>query len=442
MANSFRGGIHPDYSKTRTEDLPIVEIPIPKQVILPMSQHIGAPCVPIVNVGDSVCVGQKVGDSDVYMSSPVHASISGIVRAVKPCWHPNGLKVMSVIIDSDGQDKRHPDYIGKENYHIEDLDTEQIIQHARNAGITGMGGAGFPLHVKLKTALDKKVDQMIINGSECEPYITSDHRAMIEYPGKIVAGIKILMHCLHLHSAIIGIEDNKVQAIKAMQKACLHTDIKICILKTKYPQGGEKQLINAITGRQVPPGKLPMDVGCAVFNVDTCASLYRAVKKGRPLIKRVVTVSGSAVRDAKNLLVRVGTPYRELFDFCGGFIKNPYKIISGGPMMGAAQLSLDIPVMKSTSAVLAFSGGEETFDEEPICIHCGKCVRVCPMNLMPNYINMFAKRNDFAQCEKLNVMDCIECGCCAYECPGKLFLVQTMRMAKAKIMDKNRLKKS
>lgn len=441
MAHSFKGGIHPRYHKERTRGLAIEKLPSPRQVILPMRQHIGAPCTPTVNVGDTVTVGQVIGDSDAYMSCPVHASVSGTVCAIEKRWHPNGVKELSVVIDNDGLDTVCPDFTGAESRSISDITSDEIISLACAAGITGMGGAGFPLHVKLKTALDKRVDTILINGSECEPYITADHRAMVEYPAKIAGGIQILMKCLGLSRAQIGIEDNKPDAIAQMRYACENTGIDVCVLKTKYPQGGEKQLIYAVTGRKVPPGKLPMDVGCAVFNVDTCASLYRAIVKKRPLIKRVVTVSGSAVKDAKNLLVPIGTPYQDLIDFCGGFTQDPYKLISGGPMMGSAQHSLQTPVIKSTSALLAFCGREETFSDDPVCIHCGKCVRVCPMNLMPNYISRYARAGNLDMCGRLNVMDCIECGSCAYECPGKLYLVQTMRMTKAKLAARDRAAK-
>lgn len=442
LAFTFHGGIHPDYQKKRTADLPIVQMPAPARIIMPLIQHIGAVCEPLVGVGDTVTVGQKIADSSAYMSCPVHSSVSGVVTAIEDCWHSSGIKRPAIVIENDGKDTRHPDYIAPENVDFSTWTSDQIILAAREAGITGMGGAGFPLHVKLKTALEKKVNTILINGAECEPYITADHRAMLEYPRKIIAGIQVFMQCLGCSEAIVGIENNKPDAIRQMRQAAQGTSIRIAVLKTKYPQGGEKQLIYAITGRKVPPGKLPMDVGCAVFNVDTCASVYRAIAKGRPLIKRVVTVSGSAVREAKNLLVRIGTPYQDLFEFCGGFVREPYKVICGGPMMGSAQHHLDTPVMKSTSALLAFAGGEEQFADNQVCIHCGRCVSACPMNLMPNYINRASRADDMEQCKKLHVMDCIECGCCAYVCPAKLYLVQTMRMCKAKIMAAERAKKA
>ena len=432
MAFSFKGGIHPEYNKDRTAASPVEELEAPEEVVIPLLQHIGAPCSPTVKVGQRVYMGQVIGNSSASLSAPVHSSVSGIVKQIAPQWHPSGIKVPSITIENDFEDEPDESVIPYDG-DLDDLSPSDIIEYARNAGIVGMGGAAFPLHVKLKTALENKIETIIINGAECEPYITADHRAMVEYPRPIVNGIKLIMKCLGKRSAIVAIESNKPDAIATMTTTTEDTDIQIIELETKYPQGGEKQLIKAITGREIPPGKLPMDIGCAVFNVDTCASLYRAIVKGRPIIKRIVTVSGSAVVNPKNLLVRIGTPYYSLFEHCDGFYENPYKIISGGPMMGSAQHSLETPVIKNTSALLAFCGDEESFEPEPVCIRCGKCIGVCPMRLMPVYINQYATHGEFAECKKLNVADCIECGCCSYVCPGKVHLVQAMRMAKANI---------
>lgn len=432
MARTFRGGIHPDYNKERTFARAIERLPAPDKVIIPLRQHIGAECSALVKAGDYVRLGQPIGDSDSPISSPVHASVSGTVKAVEPRWNQNGLKVMSVVIENDFEDNRFdaclPLKKDKKN-----LTAEEIIDGARRFGIVGMGGAGFPLHAKLKTALENKVDTVIINGAECEPFITCDHRAMIEYPRYIVEGITLIMQCLGVPDAILAIEKNKPDAINSMRITAENTGIKVVELATKYPQGGEKQMIYAVTGREIPPGKLPTDIGCCIFNVDTCASLARGFDSGLPLYQRVVTVSGDAVKHPKNLLARIGTPYSVLFDYCGGFEKEPYKIVCGGPMMGMAQHSLEIPVVKNTSALLAFAEGNETIDEDPTCIRCGKCARVCPMHLMPNYIYLYASQGDYNECKKLNVSDCIECGCCSYSCPGKLHLVQAMRMVKGKL---------
>ncbi len=434
MAFSFRGGIHPDYQKEKTAASVIVSnLPQPDTVIIPLSQHIGAPCTPLVKVGDRVLEGQKIGDVETGLGAPVHATVTGIVRAIEPRWHSSGVKVMSVVIENDGTEEKadYEAYPGE----VSDLTPEEIIHYAREGGIVGMGGAAFPLHAKLRSALDRQVSTVIINGCECEPFITADHRAMVEYPRFIVVGAELIRQCLGVDDVVICVENNKPDAIATLRATADGTGITVMELPTKYPQGGEKQLIRAVTGREIPPGKLPMDIGFAVFNVDTCASLYRMIYRAQPLIKRVVTVSGSAVASPANLLVRIGTPYREVFRYCGGFTAEPYKIVSGGPMMGSAQHSLDIPVVKNTSALLAFAedGGEESFPTFDSCIRCGRCVSVCPMRLHPTKIYENAVLDRFEECDALNVRDCIECGCCAYVCPAKLYLVQAMRMAKSQI---------
>ncbi len=434
MAFSFRGGIHPDYQKEKTSASVIVSnLPQPDTVIIPLSQHIGAPCTPLVKVGDRVLEGQKIGDVENALGAPVHATVAGIVKAIEPHWHPTGVKVMSVVIENDGTEEKAEieAYTGE----VSDLTPEEIINYAREGGVVGMGGAAFPLHAKLRSAIDRQVTTVIINGCECEPFITADHRAMVEYPRFIVVGAELIRQCLGVDDVVICVENNKPDAIATLRATADGTGITVMELPTKYPQGGEKQLIRAVTGREIPPGKLPMDIGCAVFNVDTCASLYRMIYRAQPLIKRVVTVSGSAVASPANLLVRIGTPYREVFRHCGGFTAEPYKIVSGGPMMGSAQHSLDIPVVKNTSALLAFAedGGEEAFPTFDTCIRCGRCVSVCPMRLQPTKIYENAILDRFEECDKLNVRDCIECGCCAYVCPAKLYLVQAMRMAKSQI---------
>ncbi len=428
MAFFFRGGVHPEYNKDRTGASPVEEISAPETVIVPMLQHTGEMCRPLVSVGERVLLGQKIGDGDPEKSCPVHASVAGIVRDIGNYWHPSGVRVPSVVIDNDFSEERDTTLPVCED--PSRLTPEEIIAYAREAGIVGMGGSAFPLHAKLIQARRKKVDVIIINGTECEPLLTADHRAMVEYPRTIVNGIKLIMRCLGKKDAFVAIEANKPDAVATMSTTVADTSITVFELPPKYPQGGEKQLIKSITGREVPPDKLPMDIGCVIFNVDTCASLYRAVIKGRPLTKRICTVTGSAVANPKNLLVRLGTPFRNLFETCGGFCADPYKIIAGGPMMGMAQHSLDTPVIKSTSGLLAFSGGEESFSDSPRCIRCGRCISSCPMRLMPSMIYMYAEKDEFDRCGQLNVSDCIECGCCAYVCPAKLPLVQAMQMAK------------
>ena len=432
LSKTFKGGIHPDYNKERTFARAIERLPASDKVIIPLRQHIGAACEPLVRKGDYVKLGQPIGESDASISCPVHASVSGTVKAVEPRWNQNGTRELSVVIENDFEDRRFEECFPREK-EMKRLSPEDIVEGARRYGIVGMGGAGFPLHAKLRAAIDSKVDTLIINGAECEPYVTCDHRAMIEYPRYIVGGILLIMRCLGLDGAILAIEKNKPDAINSMKITSEDTGITVAELETKYPQGGEKQLVYALTGREIPPGKLPTDIGCAVFNVDTCASLFRGFDTGLPLYQRVVTVSGDAVKKPKNLLTRIGTPYETLFEYCGGFEKEPYKIICGGPMMGLAQHSLEIPVVKNTSALLAFAEGNETIEENPICIRCGKCSRVCPMRLMPNYIFLYGSRGDLRECEKLNATDCIECGCCSYISPGKMHLVQAIRMVKGKL---------
>ncbi len=441
MAFKVRGGVHPEYNK-KTAHFPVEHLPSPPaEVIIPLSQHIGAPCESLVSVGEHVLLGQKIGDSRAPVSAPIHATVSGTVKAVEPRWVSSGLRAPCIVIENDFLDEKHPSYVDKEEEFSFDKVTPEIIcERAREAGIAGMGGAGFPLHYKLSSGLGK-VKNIIINGAECEPFITADHRAMLEYPHLIIGGIRLIMKFYGLETATIGVEKNKPDAIAVLSAKGKDFGINVVKLPTKYPMGGEKQIIKAVGNVEIPGGKLPADYGFAVFNVDTCACLYRAVAKQKPLMKRIVTVCGENVVTPKNLLVRIGTPYRELFDACGGFKQEPTKIISGGPMMGNAQVSLDIPVVKNTSALIAYIGGEETFVDDPVCIRCGKCAEVCPMHLTPLYINMYSEKGDYEECRKLNVGDCIECGSCAYGCPAKIPLVQSLRLAKSKIQLIDRAKK-
>jgi len=431
MSRAFFGGIHFDDHKAATNRKPIEVLPPPPQVILPMSMHIGAPCVPLVRKGDTVKLGQKIGDSEAGMSAPIHATVSGTVAAVEPRLHPNGTMVMSVVIDNDGLDT--PDETLTKHHSIDDVSAEEILGIVREAGIVGHGGATFPTHFKISSGLGR-VDTILINAAECEPYITSDHRIMLEHPDEVVDGIRLLIKAFGLDRAYVGIEKNKPDAIEALQKAG-GDDIVVVPLKTRYPQGAEKQLIQAVTKRQVPSGGLPADVGCAVFNVDSAAALARAVYKGIPVMRRVVTVSGSAVKEPKNFAVRIGTPLRYIFEAAGGFVKEPNKIIMGGPMMGVAQFSLDVPIYKGTNALLAFCENEDKHAEVPTCIRCGKCVGVCPMGLTPVYLNMYAQKDLYDELEKNGVRDCMECGTCAYVCPARIPLTLTFRMAKQKLAD-------
>lgn len=432
MSPSFFGGVHPYDSKAATHKKEIRPLSPPSSVAIPMSLHIGAPCEPCVKVGDKVFMGQKIGDSSSPVSAPIHASVSGVVSAVEPRLHPSGSLVMSVVIDNDGLDTPDESLASHEEPDI--FNAEAVTKIIREAGIVGMGGAAFPTAFKIESGLGR-VDTVIINAAECEPYITSDHRIMLERPDEVLTGIRILTKIFGLPSAHLAIEANKMDAVKLLQTRLddKNSDIKISIMKTRYPQGAEKQLIQSITGREVPPGGLPADVGCVVFNLFTAYSVYRAVHEGMPVIERVVTVSGGAVAEPQNLRVRIGTPLDYIFEAAGGFKEEPYKIIMGGPMMGNAQHDLSVPIIKGTNALLALSKKEDKSVENPVCIRCGKCISVCPMRLMPIYMQIYERRDDLEKLRELNVTDCIECGACSYICPGRLYLTQSFKTAKTKL---------
>ena len=389
MAQAFFGGIHPNDQKAATNKKPIETLPPPAQVVLPMSLHIGAPCQPCVAVGDYVTVGQKVGEAPAFVSAPVHASVSGKVAAVEPRIHFSGVPVMSVVIDNDFNDTPCPSLAPPAD--PEKLTAEQISNLVKEAGIVGMGGATFPTHVKISSGLGK-VDTVIVNASECEPYITSDHRTLLEHPEEVLGGVRILAKLFGVDWVHIAIEANKANAAEmlkikiAEEKAPAVVDV----LQTRYPQGAEKQLCQSITGKQVPPGALPAAIGCAVFN-------------------------------------------RELLDACGGVKKNTFKILMGGPMMGHSQYDMEAPIGKGTNAILAFCEKEERTVEHPACIRCGKCISVCPMHLQPVFMYQYERAGMLGELEKANVLDCIECGACTYICPGRLYLVQSFRAGKQKI---------
>lgn len=432
MAQSFFGSIHPIDKKAATNKKPIEKLPPPAHVVLPMSMHIGAPCKPCVAVGDYVTVGQKVGEATAFVSAPIHASVSGKVVAVEPRPHFSGVSVMSVVIENDFNDTPCPDIHPVEK--PGDLTGEQLAELVKNAGIVGMGGATFPTHVKISSCLGK-VDTVIINASECEPYITSDHRFLLERPEQVIGGAKILARIFGVDRVHIGIEDNKRNAAELLRLKIEEekAPVVVDLMHTRYPQGAEKQLCQAITGRQVPPGALPAAIGCAVFNTVTTAAIYRAVYTGAPVTERVVTVSGSGVNEPKNLECPIGTPISHLLDACGGVKRSTFKILMGGPMMGHAQYDMDAPIGKGTNAILAFCEDEEKTIEHPACIRCGKCVSVCPMHLMPVFMYQYERAGKLQELESANVLDCMECGACTYICPGRLHLVQTFRAGKQKI---------
>ncbi len=429
MFESFFGDLHPHHFKEATSGKASCRLEAPPFVVIPMSLHLGEPCAPIVAVGDYVKMGQKIGDSKAAISAPVHASVSGKVIAVEPRLHPNGTKVMSVVIENDGLDTLSEEVVSHKSENI--TDPELLCKIVREAGIVGMGGAVFPTAAKISSSIGK-VDTLIINGAECEPFITSDHRLMLEHPDELMEGIRILKRVFGIPFAHLGIEKNKPDAISLLSTKC-GADIKVVPLKSAYPQGAEKQLVYSVTKREVPPGSLPAAVRCVVFNVFTAYSVYRAVHEGMPAIERVVTVSGDAIKNPMNLICRIGTPIERLVEAAGGFIGTPFKLLMGGPMMGSAQYDLSVPVVKGTNALLALTNRRDRSAEDPTCIRCGRCAEVCPMRLTPMYIHMYEKKNDLEMLEKLNVMDCVECGLCTYTCPGRLYITQSCRLGKNKL---------
>lgn len=433
---SFKGGTHPPGGKELTQHKAIEKAQAPQVVTILLQQHIGAPCEPIVKRGDYVKMGQKIGEPKGFVSAPVHSSVSGTVKNIELVPSATGSKVMAVIIENDGLDALD-DGIAPFDYNkLSPKDLKQIVL---DSGIVGMGGAAFPTHVKLSPPENKKIDSVILNGAECEPYLTADHRLMLEEPEKIVCGLKIIMKILGVENGYIGIEDNKPDAIESMRKAAAgEPGISVKALKTKYPQGAEKQLIFAITGRQVPSGGLPMDVGVVVNNVGTAAAICKAVETGMPLIERVVTVSGRGVKEPKNLLVRIGASFEDVINQCGGMVDKPARLISGGPMMGLAQYTTAVPVTKGTSGILVLTEDEVRDPRPDPCIRCGKCVEACPINLMPIFLSGHALKGDYDTTEKLHVLDCIECGSCSFVCPSKRPLVQSIRVAKREVINKRK----
>ena len=436
---TFKKGIHPNDRKHLSMHKAIQDL-LPKgNLVFPMQQHIGAPCEPLVKKGDRVLMGQKIGESQAFVSAPIYSSVSGTVLDVAPRLHSNGTMVLSVIVENDNTYEEVQTMVPHSDY--EKLSKLELVAIIKEAGIVGMGGAGFPTHIKLTPPADKPIDSIVINAAECEPYLTCDHRMMLEKSNEIVLGLKIILQMFPGVKGYIGIENNKPDAIEAMKKASENlSNVEVTPLKTKYPQGAEKQLIYAITGREVPSGKLPADVGCIVQNVDTIFEIYNAVVNGKPLIERVLTVTGEAIKEPLNLRVKFGTSIQEVVDAAGGFKEDPVKVISGGPLMGTTLSSLDTPVMKGTSGVLCLTKAQAKLEEESNCIRCGKCVDACPMFLNPTKLNSLVLRSEYEYFEKYHGMDCIECACCSYVCPAKRHLTQTCREGK-RTVNINRRKK-
>ena len=431
MAFSFFGGVHPKDQK-RTRDVAVQVFPEPDTLVVSMSQHIGVPCEPLVKKNDLVKKGQKIGDNK-GLCVPVHSPVSGIVKAVEARPHSNGTTVMSVVIENDHQDTLDDDVRPRTQEEVAALTPEDLVNIIREAGIVGMGGASFPTHVKLSGAIGK-VDTIIVNAGECEPYITADDRLCREHPQEVISGIQIIMKILGLKKAHIGIENNKPEAIRSLKAYVADSGVQVDVLPAMYPQGAEKQLIQAVTGRQVPSGGLPVAVGCAVFNAASCKAIHDAVYEGMPLIRRIVTVSGDILLEPKNLLVPIGTSYMDLIDACG-LSANPYKVLSGGPMMGITQYDLSVSSIKACNAVTVLSRENRYTVKDPHCIRCGKCIDVCPMRLMPVLMYKALFSNDLDVIKDSHLQDCCECGCCAYNCPAGVPLVLSFRAGKQKLAD-------
>ena len=437
---TFKGGVHPYEGKELSEHKP-VQILMPKgDLVYPMSQHIGAPAIPLVKKGDKVLAGQKIGEASGFISANVICSVSGTVKAVEPRRVANGAMVNSIVVENDGE------YTAVEGLGADrdpaKLSKQEIRDIVKEAGIVGLGGAGFPTHVKLAPKDESKIEYILVNGAECEPYLTSDYRLMMEEPGKLVGGLKVILQLFDNAKGVIGIENNKPEAIKKLQELVKgESRIEVCPLQTKYPQGGERSLIYAVTGRKVNSSMLPADAGCIVDNVDTVISVYNAVCKTTPLMRRVVTVTGDAIANPQNFQVKIGTNMQEMIEAAGGFKTEPEKLIAGGPMMGMALFGTDIPVTKTNSALLCMSKDEVAANAETPCIRCGKCVSVCPSHIVPVKMMKAALKGDCKAFEKVGGMECMECGSCTFICPAKRPLTQAFKEMR-KTVAANRRKKA
>ena len=436
---TFHGGIHPYEGKELSKDRPIKQY-LPKgDLVYPLSQHIGAPANAIVAKGDTVKVGQKIAEANGFVSSPIYASVSGTVKAVEPRRVITGDNVMSIVIENDG---KYEEVEFPQPKAVEVLLKEEIIGMIKEAGIVGMGGAGFPTHVKLSPKEPDKIDYVIANCSECEPYLTSDYRKMIEQPEKLVEGLAIILRLFDNARGILAVEDNKPDCIKILKKLTADNDrITVVQLKTKYPQGSERHLIYACTGRAINSSMLPADAGCVVNNTDTIIAVYNAVKEGRPLMKRIVTVTGDCIKRPQNFSVPIGTNYAELIEEAGGFVKEPEKIVSGGPMMGFAIFDINVPCTKTSSALLCLSHDDVSSAVETACINCGRCVEVCPGRVVPSRLADFAQHKNKEAFEANNGMECCECGCCSYICPAKRQLTQSIKSMRRMILADRKKKK-
>jgi len=431
---SFPGGTHPPQHKSATADTPSEICPLPPELVIPLAQHVGAPAVACVNAGQRVGRGQVVGKPNGFVSVPVHASTSGLVVAVEPRPHPCGAELPAVVLQPDGDDVWAEEYL-TQSFHV--LTTETMLERIREAGVVGMGGAAFPTHVKLDPPHGKTIDTAIVNAVECEPWLTADRRVLLEQRDKVLTGLEVLQKISGARQMWIGLEDNQTDVAALLAPHCKQRGVGIAVMPAKYPQGAERQLIYAITGRRVPTRGLPMDVGVLVQNIGTVAALTDAVTRARPLIERMVTISGPNVVRPRNLRVRIGTPIAHLLKHCG-LREEAAKVLLGGPMMGTAQHTLAVPVLRGTSGVLAFRRQDITAPAGGSCLRCGRCVAACPMHLLPTFIADYARRDALDLAERFAARNCIECGSCSFVCPAGIPLVQSIRYAKGAILARRR----
>lgn len=435
---TFKGGIHPNDGKSLAKDMAIVTVMPKGDLIYPLSQHIGAPASPIVSVGDHVLKGQKIAEAGGFVSAPIHASVSGTVKAIEPHFNPTGSKVNCIVVENDGEYQEVPYAPAKP---FDELTKEAILNLISEAGIVGMGGAGFPTKVKLSPKEPEKIEYVIANCAECEPYITADYRRMLENPEELVSGMKVVLKLFDNAKGIFGVEDNKPDCIAKLKELTKDEPrMEVLALKTKYPQGAERQLIFATTGRAINSSMLPADAGCVVDNVETLIGIHHAVIDGRPVIERIVTVSGDGVKEPGNFKVLFGTNQRELVEAAGGFLGEPEKVISGGPMMGFAMFTLDTPITKTSSSILCLTKDEVAANEPSACINCGRCVEVCPSRIIPSRLADFAEHHNEEAFTKWEGLECVECGSCSYVCPAKRQLKQAIGSMR-KIALANRRKK-
>ncbi|MBU1099146.1 MAG: electron transport complex subunit RsxC [Bacteroidetes bacterium] len=438
-SKTFSGGVHPSEEKELTEGLAFEVMPNPKTVILPISQHIGKPAKPIVAKKDVVKAGQIVAEADGFISSPICSSVSGTVTKIAKETNASGFPKESIIIESAEENE----YETFKPLDANSVTAEEIRDRVRLAGIVGQGGAAFPTFVKLTPPQGKEIDTVILNGCECEPYLTRDYRFMIERPEEVVSGLKLIMKALGVKKGAIGVEDNKPEAAKKLNEAIAGQEgLSVEVLQTKYPQGAEKMLIKAVNGREVPPGKLPLDVGVVIQNIGTAVAIHDAVIKGEPQVMAALTVSGRGIKNPKNLLVPIGTPIADVLEYCGGVKDNAVKVVVGGPMMGVAQFDFAAPVMKATSGILVLTAEEVNDTKVTPCLKCGKCVDVCPLGLVPTKLARYTQLEKFEEAENLNITVCMECGTCTYECPANLPLVQWIRLGKQRVMQIQRERQS